>query len=233
MQYYEKGDRPSVIMAEDFDTAKAKKQITDEKEWQRLVEFVERLSKNAVTYQVHTYGEPNRLELVNFALSRCYSCNGFAVWVMDNLIYPAMTSDIRPHDEMPVGVREAFEEAAAIVDRSPRGAAALLRLAVQMLMPLVGETGKDLNADIASLVKKGLETEVQQALDVVRVIGNHAVHPGLIDLKDDKATAITLFGLVNMIVDRRIAAPKRIGALFEGLPPRALEAIANRDNSNG
>ena len=93
----------------------------------------------------------------------------------------------------------------------------------------MGEKGKDLNEDIASLVKKGLEEDVQKALDVVRVIGNHAVHPGQIDLKDDKPTAASLFALVNLIVERRIAIPKRIKEIYEGLPSGALEQIAKRD----
>jgi hypothetical protein len=44
----------------------------------------------------------------------------------------------------------------------------------------------------------------------VRVIGNNAVHPGAIDLRDDKATATTLLQLVNLVVDRRISTQKRI-----------------------
>ena len=87
---------------------------------------------------------------------------------------------------------------------------------MQKLMPFLEEKGENLHDDIASLVKKGLEPEIQQALDVVRVIGNNAVHPGLIDLKDDKATAIRLFELLNIVIERRIATPKRIKAIFEG-----------------
>jgi len=70
---------------------------------------------------------------------------------------------------------------------------------------------------------------VQQALDIVRVTGNNAVHPGTIDLKDDRSIAITLFELVNMIVERMIAAPDKIKKMFGGLPPNALEGIQKRD----
>ena len=64
-------------------------------------------------------------------------------------------------------------------------------------MPLLGEKGKKIDDDIASLVRKGLEPDIQQALDVVRVTGNNAVHPGQIILEDDKATAVALFELVK------------------------------------
>jgi hypothetical protein len=74
-------------------------------------------------------------------------------------------------------------------------------------------------------VKKGLEPQVQQALDIVRVIGNNAVHPGEITVNDNRDTATTLFGLVNLIVESQIARPKQIGALFDALPSGALNAI--------
>jgi hypothetical protein len=165
----------------------------------------------------------------NLNLSQCFSCKNFAVWLADRLIHPVQKSVIEPHEDMPADVRDDFLEAASIVDLSPRGAAALLRLGLQKLMADLGETGTNINADIKSLVSKGLETEIQRALDVVRVVGNNAVHPGEIDLKDDKATAITLLSLINIIVERRIAAKNRIDELFNNLPAGALEAIAKRD----
>ena len=51
------------------------------------------------------------------------------------------------------------------------------------------QKGENLNADVAKLVKKGLPVDVQQALDAVRVIGNEALHPGQMDLRDDRPTA--------------------------------------------
>jgi Domain of unknown function (DUF4145) len=130
---------------------------------------------------------------------------------------------------MPTDVRDDFEEARTIAGFSPRGACALLRLAVQKLCKDLGEPGTNTNADIASLVQKGLTADVQEALDSLRVIGNNAVHPGELDLKDDTETASALFNLLNFIVDDRIAQPKKRKAIFEKLPVRALEAIKKRD----
>jgi hypothetical protein len=199
----------------------------------RHLEFLDRLEKDAVSYVTLENDAYSSSELVNVALSQCHSCECFGIWVQDRLIYPLVNTEIVAHDEMPAPVREDFEEAASIVNMSPRGAAALLRLAIQKLMPLLGEKGENINDDIASLVKKGLEVEIQQAMDVVRVIGNNAVHPGQIDLKDDKATAIKLFDLVNIIVERRISTPKRIAALFGQLPASTLSAIEKRDDAKG
>ncbi|HEY7694234.1 MAG TPA: DUF4145 domain-containing protein [Gaiellaceae bacterium] len=122
-----------------------------------------------------------------------------------------------PHHALPENVREDYVEARSIVDRSPRGAAALLRLAVQKLMPHLGEPGKDLNKDIGSLVAKGLDVRVQQALDSLRVIGNNAVHPGELDLKDNADTAQALFAILNYIVEQLIEMPKRLQAVYESL----------------
>jgi hypothetical protein len=70
---------------------------------------------------------------------------------------------------------------------------------------------------------------VQKALDTVRVIGNDAVHPGTIDLRDDPATATALFKLVNIIVEKMISEPREIEDLYAGLPEAKREAIEQRD----
>lgn len=93
----------------------------------------------------------------------------------------------------------------------------------------LGGKGEKINDDIAELVKKGLPATVQQALDVVRVVGNNAVHPGQIDLDDSPEIAGSLFGLINFIVEKMIAEPKKIGELFNGLPSSAKAGIAKRD----
>ena len=134
---------------------------------------------------------------------------------------------------MPDKVRTDYEEADVILDKSPRGAAALLRFAIQNLCIELGEKGQKLNEDIGNLVKKGLRTEVQQALDTVRVIGANAVHPLQMDLKDDPQTCRALFGLINMIVEDCIARPKATEALYNALPTSALEQIEKRDQPPG
>lgn len=116
-----------------------------------------------------------------------------------------------------------------ILALSPRGACALLRLAVQKLCGELGESGKSIDKDIANLVDKGLDIEVQQALDSLRVIGNNAVHPGEMDLTDDTETATALFSLLNFIVEDRIAQPKKRKAIFDKLPDGAKAAIQRRN----
>ncbi|NVM29297.1 MAG: hypothetical protein HWN65_10700 [Candidatus Helarchaeota archaeon] len=70
----------------------------------------------------------------------------------------------------------------------------------------------------------------QKALDLLRVIGNNAVHPGVIDIKDDKDTAISLFNWLNMLVENLITEPKKIDEFYDKLPNSAKTAIKKRDS---
>jgi hypothetical protein len=114
---------------------------------------------------------------------------------------------------------------------SARGAAALLRLCIQKLVIHLGEDGEKLNLDIGRLVEKKIVTKaIQEALDVVRVVGNHSVHPGKITTGDTKATAIRLFSLVNVIVEATISTSKHIADIYEKIVPEGTRlAIAKRD----
>jgi hypothetical protein len=151
-------------------------------------------------------------------VSKCAHCGKFAYWVDEKLVYPAKRQGLPPHPEMPDEPRADYNEARGIVGLSPRGACALLRLALQKLCKELGETGKDLNTDIANLVKKGLRVEVQQALDSVRVVGNNSVHPGEFDVTDDQETAMTLFECMNVITEQMISQPRRMSELYSKLP---------------
>lgn len=98
-------------------------------------------------------------------------------------------------------------------------------------MYLFRTAGKKINDDIGALVETGLPLKIQQALDIVRVVGNNAVHPGEIDLRDDNESALKLFRLVNMIVEALITQPKEVDALFDKLPEGAKNAIKERAKS--
>jgi hypothetical protein len=52
---------------------------------------------------------------------------------------------------------------------------------VQIAKQLVSRCAQD----IGELVKAGLPLEIQQSLDIVRVVGNNQVHPGILDVRDD------------------------------------------------
>ena len=226
--------KPQVLRYEDIETFDFTKTIPDDDDERKWAENLrQRLKKNILTYMTVKYGSSSRMEMYNLWLSLCYSCGGFAVWLLDELIYPAHHADIVAHEDLPVALKEDFEEAASIINLSPRGAAALLRLCIQKLAPFLGEKGENINEDIGNLVRKGLDPRIQKALDAVRVIGNHAVHPGVLDLKDDKATALTLFDLLNAIIAATISANKKIDAMYQKIPPNLKAAIDKRDGPKG
>lgn len=158
----------------------------------------------------------------------CHHCEKNTLWIADKMFYPDSGHAPLPNLEMPESVKKLYLEAASIHTKSPRGAAALLRLSIQILCKELGESGADINKDIGNLVKKGLPELVQQSLDVVRVTGNDAVHPGQIDT-DDPETVKKLFELVNVIIEYMIALPKKVSGIYQTLPPEKIKGINDRD----
>lgn len=186
------------------------------------------------------------------AQAKCFACGDVSVWRSNlspeqqmfsdlasrgavvqtegTMIYPRQTTAPLPSSDLPVSCKRDFEEAREILEVSPRGAAALLRLVIQKLCINFGEPGKNINEDIGSLVKKGkLNAQIQRALDVVRIVGNSSVHPGEIQVEDNVDLVRKLFVLVNYIVDEMITAPNLRNALFDDLPDGPKEGIAKRD----
>lgn len=159
---------------------------------------------------------------------QCQHCEKFCFWYEEKMIYPEVFLVDDPNEDMPDKVKDDYREAALIVEKSPRAAAALLRLAIEKLCKSLGETGTIDNM-IGELVKKGLSKSVQQALDTVRVIGNEGIHAGQIDLRDDKAIVYELFKLVNFICEKMITEPNYIDKNFINLPINKLQGIENRD----
>lgn len=160
----------------------------------------------------------------------CTHCKELSFWYDKKMIIPNSGNAPLPNNDLSEDIKKDFEEARSIVNSSPRGAAALLRLCIQKLCKDLGEKGGKINDDISNLVKKGLPIKIQKSLDIVRVIGNNAVHPGVIDIKDDQETANKLFHLINLIVDVMVSQPKEIDKIYDNLPEKDKKAINRRNN---
>lgn len=201
------------------------------------------------TFAAHSWvhGLPNKLIFPDMApmyyviiLAICQSCGKGSYWLSNSsaereevLLFPNFTSGYpEPNIDMPPEIETVYFEAAKVIDDSPRASAALTRLAIDKLTSLLEPEGKDINQRIGNLVKQGLPVEIQQSLDIVRVIGNNAVHPGEIDLTntDNKDIASSLLELLNIIVDNRISQPRKISEMYNNLPKGALKAIEKRDS---
>jgi len=151
----------------------------------------------------------------NLHISECLHCKRRMIWYEHQLVFPQASAAPMPHEYMPESVLQDFEEARGVFNFSPRSSAALLRLATQKLCITLDLPGKNLNEDIAALVGRGLPIRIQKALDIVRVVGNNQVHPGVLDVRDNRDIAISLFDLVNLIVEVMVAQPKQVDDLFE------------------
>ena len=165
-------------------------------------------------------------------IASCSHCDNNSYWLDGKIISPESTGIPSPNEDLDEEIKIDYLEAASIFNKSPRGTAALLRLAIQKLCKQLGETGDNINSDIASLVNKGLPIQVQQALDTVRVIGNECVHPGQINLNDNREIAKKLFELINIIARIMITQPKEIANIYNSLPKEKLDGIINRDSKH-
>lgn len=166
----------------------------------------------------------------SLSIATCQACGTYSLWVDQEMVYPRKVSIEPPNEDLNEEIKAIYNEAARIFLDSPRGATALLRLALQMLLKQLGKEGKNINSDIKELVEDGLSLKIQKALDLLRVIGNNAVHPGQINLDDNRDVAVKLFKILNIIANEMITKPKEIETLYEEvIPEETKKHITVRD----
>lgn len=169
-------------------------------------------------------------------VAKCNSCHLDSVWFQnlqskeETLMFPDYPSGLdAPNSDMPNNIQQIYIEAAKVLKDSPRASAALSRLAIDQLTQQFSSESS-LDRRIADLVSKGLSSKLQKAFDIVRIVGNNAVHPGEIDLKDNQEMAKSLLSLLNMITDNLITQPNQIDKFYNSLPERQLKHIEKRDS---
>jgi len=153
------------------------------------------------------------------SLGTCEKCSRFSLWIDGEMIYPPSADLPLPRMEMPEEVRAVYLEARRTLDASPRAASALLRLAIRGLISHLGET-EDIAENLESLNRRGLDEKIQIALQRVRMVGEGAVEPGMIDSGDGDETARVLFEILNLIVDALMVQPRRVDEMLGKLPER-------------
>ena len=191
--------------------------------------------QEAIKDFLDSYSQKNPNVLEDFVpraltLSSCHSCGKTAIWMQEQMVFPKTSLVDPPNADLSPDIAAIYDEAASIVSDSPKGATALLRLALQMVMVQIGEGGKNINADIKNLVDKGLSTKIQKAVDLLRVAGNNAVPPGQISFDDDKGIALSMFKHLNLIAEEMITRPKEIEELYDDVIPKETKKhIEERD----
>ena len=163
-----------------------------------------------------------------FSVATCLACEEISLWVNEEIVYPRQTPVDPPNLDMDQEIKDLYVEASVIVVDSPKGATALLRLALQLLLKQIGKPGKNINNDIKELVAAGLSPKIQKALDLLRVVGNNAVHPGQIDLEDVREIALKLFYILNFIADEMITKPKELDLLYTDFVSEETQKYINK-----
>jgi hypothetical protein len=181
-------------------------------------QFLQHLKDNVLAYEYQERPQNLKVKLLNLHVSRCYNCKGFTVWVRDRMVFPVRVDeppDVVEFDFEEVAedvqqtaedeeVSEDIEEAAAILNKFPRGAAALTRICIQNMMPLLKENAKNLDENISSLVRKGLEVEIQQAMDALQVVRKNPSQTTEVDLKEENEAAKIFLTSLRQILKRRM-----------------------------
>lgn len=69
-------------------------------------------------------------ELTETAVALCKHCHMFSIWYYEKMVFPLTGGVETANPDLPNDVKIDYNEAKDIVNISPRGAAALLRLAI-------------------------------------------------------------------------------------------------------
>jgi hypothetical protein len=82
-----------------------------------------------------------------FRVSKCTHCGESLYWYNDKIVVPDVSSAPPANDDLDGDIKKDYAEAASIILKSPRGAAALLRLCLQKLCKQLGEAAGEIGAD--------------------------------------------------------------------------------------
>src|ERR1700716_2332737 len=111
---------------------------------------------------------------------------------------------------------------------SPRGAAALLRVATEKLCKELGDSEQGPRPTITPLLQEEVDARVLKVLEAMRVIESNAMPSDHVSVRDDRATAETLSGLVNLICEKMMIEPRQLQALYTKVREGAQNGIEQR-----
>lgn len=100
------------------------------------------------------YGSGSFREVRNqLTIHRCQCCGRKIIWIDNNYVYPDIVAE-EANKDMPDSVKQLYNEAGLIYNKSPRAACALLRLAIDRLCNELGEQIEILIRILEPLLKK-------------------------------------------------------------------------------
>lgn len=141
----------------------------------------------------------------------------------DRLIYPAVAPRHVP-PEVPARYSRDFEQAAAVVDLSPKASAALSRRILQdVIRERLGIQRHSLASEIdVFIADPGVPTSLANAVDAVRNVGNFAAHPQkdlhtaeVVDVEPGEAE--WLLEVLDSLFDFAFVQPQRLAEKRDAL----------------
>lgn len=158
---------------------------------------------------------PNQQVDPRIKRANCLDCNAASYWVDEQMVWPVPRAAVEPNPELPDDLAVIFDEARVVMPHSPRAAAGLLRLLIDLLTKQLSEDtggpGKAKLYDRIDVLRDGghITEPTKQALHALRLGGNNAVHEGVILLEgDDRDTVLDMFRLVNAVVAQALEEPQ-------------------------
>lgn len=171
---------------------------------------------------------------INLSVCKCQHCGYLSFWYLKKLAWPLNSLIEAPIDEIPEDIKILYNEARSFIELSPKGSCAIIRLALQKLCNrLAGQDEKKkIDGAIKKLVENGLPKLLQKAMDSIRIIGDETVHPGQINIDDNREFAVAMFRMMNIIVKKIILEPKEIDDLYQLMPENKKEEIRKMKKYN-
>lgn len=184
---------------------------------------------------------------VNLVRHVCAMCNYESVdaYIVDETnplkygfqrLYPAVVPACvsSPNPDLPEECVSVYMEAALVFSHSPRAAAALLRLCLQLLLEHCGRKGpkEDINAAIGRAVAANdLPDYIGAFMDYVRVKGNDAAHANNLAINpvELRENAAYMFNLINEVAKALITLPREGKESIDKLPESIRQHIAQRN----
>jgi len=168
----------------------------------------------------------------------CDACSDFSIWNIETdeyglepsgrLIYPEKQTAPLPNSDLSDDCKKDYMEAREIQFKSPRGAAALLRLCIEKICIEKGAKEDKLFDKIGGLINKGIPPLAGKSLDVVRIFANDSVHPAQLRTCDTAEVVDKLFSVVNIIAEHLFTQPRLVEELHDQIPVSKLRPSEKR-----
>lgn len=109
-------------------------------------------------------------------LCRCTNCGEVIIFFGETMVHPMGATRTPCPREVPTGIAEDYKEACLVENLSPKAAAALARRCLQNMLHEQGISKRNLSEEIDEAMT-ALPTNLSEAIDAIRNIGNFAAHP--------------------------------------------------------